>query len=161
MNKILLIMTLFFSQHAFSQQSKTPTTTLESPVDCPLGMCPMAYINLDAMNFHKPRTNCTEGFGICIRISWGITCTSCFGKSGVSASSVKMWCVTKENTAELHIPLEIKNQKGFEKVNFSSFEIEESSMSFQYPSGKVRYAKGGVYGTTIKDNEYVVTLSLN
>lgn len=153
-------MSLFFSQMAFAQQSKTPTTTIENPVDCPVGMCPMAYISLDAMNFHKPRTNCQDGFGICVRISWGVTCTSCFGKSGITGNNIKMWCVTKDNSAELHIPLEIKNQKGFDRVNFSSFEIEENAMAFQFPGGKVRYAKGGVYGTVVKNNEYVITMSL-
>jgi hypothetical protein len=161
MNKIIFVMSVLFSQMAFAQQTKTPITTIENPSDCPLGMCPMAYISLDALNFHKPRTNCAEGFGLCIKISWGVTCTSCFGKSAVSGSSIKMWSVLKENAAELHIPLGLKNQKGFEKVNFTQFEMDDNSMGFQLSNGKIRYAKGGIYNTTIKDNEYVITVSLN
>lgn len=154
-------MSVLFSQVAFSQQNRTPITTIENPSDCPVGMCPMAYISLDALNFHKPRTNCAEGFGLCLKISWGITCTSCFGKSAVSGSNIKMWSALKGNAAELHIPLGIKSQKGYEKVNFSTFEIDENSMGFQLSDGKIRFAKGGIYSTTIKDNEYVVTVSLN
>ena len=72
-----------------------------------------------------------------------------------------MWSVLKENAAELHIPLGLKNQRGFEKVNFTQFEIDENSVGFQLSNGKIRYAKGGIYNTAIKDNEYVVTVSLN
>jgi hypothetical protein len=50
---------------------------------------------------------------------------------------------------------------GFEKVNFTKFEIDDNMMGFQLSNGKIRYAKGGIYNTTIKDNEYVITVSLN
>jgi hypothetical protein len=41
---------------------------------CPPGQCPHYSYQLDVVNFHKPRTDCTKKFGFCVQGHWSFTC---------------------------------------------------------------------------------------
>jgi hypothetical protein len=150
---------LFLSMHAlYAQQPKL--NTIGSNGDCPAGMCPSVYFELDIFNFHKPKTNCTNGFGLCIRINTGVECRSCFGKSSMSGTKIKVWAKLNNQSVTLHIPRAIQIQKRFESVSFSQFEIEDQTLNFTFTNGSKRSARGGIYPVSIVGEEFVIQIPL-
>jgi hypothetical protein len=73
---------------------------------------------------------------------------------------VNAWAKITGGNAELHIPLVLKKQKGFEKTDFSVFEIEAGTVSFVTESGKQYFAKAGKYPVTVVGDEMLVNLKL-
>jgi len=161
MKKLLFTLSLFVASYAvFAQSEKPRMSTIEQPGDCPFGMCQMAYISVDVFNFHKPRTECTEKFGLCIRLSLGYTCVSCFGKSNIEGSNVNMYSSIEGNTIVLHIPSEIKSQKGYEHVDFKSFDIDDDSIEVSFENGSKHHAIGGSYEVEEINDEFVVRIPI-
>lgn len=161
MKKLLVMIFLLSAFQGIAQ--RTVATQLESPnfpFDCPPGECPVSYIFIEVFNFHKPRTNCESGFGLCIRIASGIACKPCYYKSSITGTKVNAWAKITGGNAELHIPLVLKKQKGFEKTDFSVFEIEAGTVSFVTESGKQYFAKAGKYPVTVVGDEMLVNLKL-
>ena len=154
----LLCMLWFCVQSSFAQQPKS--NTIGTSGDCPIGMCPTVFFDIEVFNLHKPRTNCTAGFGLCVRINVGVECRSCFGKSSINGTRVNAWVKINNQTAELHLPNAIKSQKGFENVNFSQFELEDQALVFTMLNGSKRSVRGGTYTTSMVGDEFVITLPL-
>jgi hypothetical protein len=160
MKKILFLSCmLVMSMHLlFAQQPKS--TTIGSNGDCPPGMCPSVYFELEMFNFHKPRTNCTSGFGLCVRINTGVECRSCFGKSSMTGTKVKVWAKFSSQSVTLHIPRTLQTQKRFESVNFSQFELEDQTLNFTFTNSSKRSARGGIYPVSLVGDEFVVQIPL-
>ncbi len=161
MKKLLFILLLFSSGIVTAQNSKTSPYGggTENP-KCPPGMCPTVNIFLEMFNFHKPRTNCSNGFGLCIKFSTSVTCEYCFGKSNILGDKISVYTTLDDNYATLHFPMSLKYEKEFEGADFNTFEIEDQSLSFKQENGKEVFVKGGLYPVSIVDDEMIVTLHL-
>lgn len=161
MKNYFLVGLLLFSQWGFSQTNKTSPLVdagnIGLPV-CPSGMCPAAIITMESFNFHKPKTNCSGGFGLCIKLGFNFACLHCNGKSYIKDGKINGWAKINEQSAELHLPIGIKYEKGFEKSDMSTFEIEDKAVSFKYDSKMEKTVKGGTYPVSIIGDEYVINL---
>ncbi len=160
MKKYLCIICLFCTQASFAQTSKTSPASIETEFPCPAGSCPIVTIAIETFNFHKPRTTCTTGFGLCIKLNAGITCTSCYGKTMLNGNKVNAWARLSSKTAELHIPASLKNAAGFEKTDMTTFQLEDKTVSFTSAQGIVKWVKGGIYPVITQGEEYIITLNL-
>jgi hypothetical protein len=158
MKKLLFISFLMglMGQTVLAQQPKSGT--LGSIGDCPTGSCPSLYFELEMFNFHKPRTNCTSGFGLCVRFNTGVECRPCFGKSSLTGTKVRVWAKLSNQSVTLHLPKSIQTQKGFQSVNFSQFELEDQALSFSFPNGTKRAVRGGSYPVSAVGDEWVIQI---
>ena len=147
-------------QNLNAQTQKTREGLDDNPPYCPPGTCPTFYINLEVLNFHKPKTDCTTGFGFCVRIASGITCERCLGKSTIENGIINVYGKLNEHNIELHIPQEIQNEKGFEDADFKTFDIEDNNFSLLQADGKPILVPGGSYPVTQIDNEFVVEIPI-
>lgn len=145
----------------FAQSTKTAPSPFDTDVNCPAGTCPTITISLDIFNFHKPRTACTTGFGLCVKLSTAFSCNPCFGKTSISTDKVSSWIKLTATTAELHIPIALKDAKGFEKTDMTTFQIDDNTLSFIGKSGTQKSAKGGIYPVAKDAVDYIIKLDLN
>ncbi len=163
MRNLLVIFLLVFVQSGYSQTLKTSPLSDTGPGGipvCPSGTCPSAIITLESFNFHKPRTSCSSGFGLCIKMGFNFACLPCNGKSFIKDGKVNGWAKINEKAAELHIPVSLKTEKGFEKTDMSTFELEDKSISFKSDSGVEKTVRGGIYPVTVSGDEYIVNIQL-
>jgi len=139
---------------------------------CPPGECSYGVsIVFDQFNFHKPRTGCTSGFGLCIKVHVEPICKPCpLGyptpdynnmKTDISGEEVKAWWRIISGKLELHLPAALQNVDGYTQTDFSVFEIEDNSFIIDNPD-KTIYAsvKGGQYKVSRVDDDFVVLLDL-
>lgn len=162
MKKILLIALVLYASltHAQTNPSGTSSLTDGGFIFCPPGTYPTATVTLNTFNFHKPRTNCTSGFGMCIKFSFSIYCASIMGKSSIKSDKTIATAKVNSLSAELHLPVALKYEKGFEKTDFTKFEVEDRTLSFKSSTGIEKFVKGGIYPVTVVGDEYVVLLNL-
>lgn len=159
MKKILFICCLCSFQFTWAQSSKPfPGTSTDLP--CPVGTCPMITFSIEAFNFHKPRTECKLGFGLCIKLDVGITCASCTGKSSIADNKVTAWGKILGNTLELHIPAALQQVVGFEKTDMRSFQLDEQFIRLKTTNGTIKTVAGGTYPVATRENELVINLPL-
>ena len=145
MKKLLFIAMTLLSATCFSQSTKTSPDGGGGFPPCPEGFCPSVVFSMDMFNLHKPRTGCTSGLGICLKFSISLNCNPCVGKSFIKGDQVNLWIKSNGQTATLHFPVKVKFEKGFEKADFSSFEIEDKTLAFTFANGVTKLAKGGLY----------------
>lgn len=148
-------------------QSKVKPEEIGAP--CPDGQCPIGgSIVIDHFNFHKPRTNCTSGFGVCIKLHIEPVCVPCaFGysggnlKTGISNGKLTGWWKFTDDKIELHLPASIQQAKGYQRTDFSSFEVAEQSI-FINKSDKTNFAvvKAGEYKVIKMDEDLVIYLDI-
>lgn len=162
MKKILLIALVLYASLTHAQTNPTGTSSLTDGgfIFCPDGTYPTATVTLNSFNFHKPRTNCTSGFGMCIKFSVSVYCGSIIGKSYINLDKTTVTAKVNSLTAEFHLPIAMKNEKGFEKTDFTKFEVEDKTLSFKSSTGIEKFVKGGIYPVTVVGDEYVVVLNL-
>ncbi|MCX6293602.1 MAG: hypothetical protein NT127_04825 [Sphingobacteriales bacterium] len=160
MKKLLFFLMILSVHNLNAQTQKTREGIDDNPPNCPPGTCPTFYVNLEIFNFHKPKTDCTSGFGLCIRLASGVTCERCLGKSSLENGKLSVFGKLNEQTVELHFPQEIQNEKGFEDADFKTFEIEDNTFSLIQPDGKILLIPGGTYPVKQIDNEYVVEMPI-
>ena len=158
MKKVFLIIMTMTTISAFSQSTKTGTDIGGIP-PCPDGYCPSIVFSLDLLNLHKPRTACSSGFGMCMKFSVNMFCNPCTGKSSIKGSIANLWMKANALATELHVPVSIKLEKGFEKADFSNFEIDDKSLSVIFENGTTKYVKGGLYPVSQIGDEFVVNLN--
>ncbi len=111
-------------------------------------------------NFHKPRTGCTTGFGLCVRFSTSITCEFCLRKNSITNGMVISSAYLNEDEVELHLPLALQKEKEFTDTDMTSFEVEDDSWTITDEMGKLHNIKGGVYPVKVVDEDMVVMLPL-
>ena len=161
--KKLLIIVLLFITHVINAQIKKTTPIIEGSPEgipiCPAGMCPSAIVSIESFNLHKPRTSCSSGFGLCIKMGLSFACFYCDGKTTVNNGKVNGWVKINGQSAELHLPTRLKYEKGFEKTDFTTFEIEDRTLAFTSESGQTKTVKGAVYPVSISGEDYVIKLN--
>jgi hypothetical protein len=159
--KYILMALLLCSGNLMAQTEKLATDLTTDGPQCPPGLCPVVSFNLEVLNFHKPRTSCSKGFGFCIRFSTAVNCEYCRWKSGIENGVVNSTISLSGQIAEWHLPLSLKNEKSFEDTDMSFFEIDDDSFSIDMGNGHRSFVKGGTYPVVTIDNEMVVYLKLN
>ncbi len=160
MKKFFFIIMMLASISGFAQSTKTSPDITDGFPYCPAGTCPSINISLDLLNFHKPRTGCLSGLGLCLKFTASVTCNSCTGKGFIKADKITVWTKLTNQTAELHFPSSIKLEKGFDKTDLSTFELDDKMLSFKFSNGLEKFVKGGIYPVTVIGDEFVVMLSL-
>jgi len=159
MKKLLFITMTMISATCFSQSTKTSPDGGGGIPPCPDNYCPSINFSMDLLNLHKPRTSCTSGLGICLKFSVSLNCNPCIGKSYIKGDKVNLWITSNGQTATLRFPVNVKFEKGFEKADFSTFEIEDKVLAFTFANGVTKLAKGGLYPVSQMGDEYVVNLN--
>lgn len=151
-----------FSQTIFAQEmrSSIETGTTDFFPDCPDETCPAASVSIDQFNFHKPRTSCSSGFGLCVKVSLSVGCIPCIRKNVLSDGKVNAFFRWTGKELSLHLPLELNSKADFSKEDMTSFEVEESTISVSMPSGESYWVKAGVYPVVVIGDEYVVNMKL-
>jgi len=155
--KYLFLLFMMSAQMAFAQADKKAITTTTEYPDCPPGLCPVAYINLEIFNFHKPRTGCVSGFGLCIRLSAGVNCEYCRWRSAIESNQVSSTVIFEGEKAIWHLPSSLPDHLG--EVDTSEFELEDGMLEFVTDKGKVFKVKGGLY--PVKKNPEDITIELS
>lgn len=163
MKYYFFLFALCFSQILFAQQTKGSLDTDGTSIflDCPAETCPAASVSIDEFSFHKPRTSCSSGFGLCLKVSLSISCLPCDLKSTLIDGKVNALFKLKGNEVTLRIPVDISHKKDFEKTDFSSFEVEEGSIAITGQDGKMMFVQPGIYPVVIEDHEYVINMVCN
>ena len=163
MKYCLFLIVVCFTQPLFAQNNKESIDVAGTEFfpDCPAETCPAASLSIDEFSFHKPRTSCTSGFGLCLKVSLSITCLPCDLKSTLTDGKVSALFKVKGDEVTMKIPVEISHEKDFEKTDFSTFEVEEGSISITMPTGKTAYVQPGIYPVVIEDHEYVINMTCN
>ncbi len=149
---------------SFGQVTDKSTPTVGGS-DCPAGWCAYWQYTFSTFNFHKPRTDCKTGFGLCIRGSASSGCKPCnLFKSMESPAKIENGNVTcygevKSGVLEFHIPAAIKIDQNLSAKDISSFTIDKGALSVT-ANGKQLYSKEGTYPVTLSGSEYVVSIDL-
>lgn len=133
--------------------------------ECPIGTHPVLTFSFDQFNFHKPRTNCASGFGLCVRGTWSTTCVPNSHFRGVDAQTyingnmVYGWGEIINSKLELHIPLELASQTDRTLTDISLFSINSGDISISH-NNLVFESVGGDYMTQIINNEIVILIDI-
>jgi hypothetical protein len=168
MKKLLLILiAVIVSQISFGQGDGKNAPATEGPSPCPPGLCVHVKISVAVINFHKTRTNCKSGFGLCIRLGGGgisTSCVPCLNLKSTAICKVEKGVATcygriKNNKLELHIPAGIKEEAGFAKEDMKTFAVEKGSLSISV-DGKEKVSKEGSYPVTLSGTEYIVLIEI-
>lgn len=162
MKKILLTALVLYTTFTHAQTNTIGTSSLTDGgfILCPDGTYPTATVTLNTFNLHKPRTNCTSGFGMCIKFSVSVYCGSTTGKSYIKSDKTTATAKVNSQTAELHLPVALKYEKGFEKTDFTKFEVEDKTLSFKASTGVEKFVKSGIYPVSVVGDEYIIVLNL-
>jgi hypothetical protein len=163
MKYYLFLIVVCFTQPLFAQNNKgsIDIASTEFFPDCPAETCPAASLSIDEFSFHKPRTSCTSGFGLCLKVSLSITCLPCDLKSTLIDGKVNALIKIKGNEVAMRIPVDISHERDFEKTDFSTFEVEEGSIAITSQDGKRMFVQPGIYPVVIEDHEYVINMTCN
>lgn len=160
MKSIWLASLLFLSVLGQAQNLKTSPDNTGFSV-CPPGMCLSANVVLNRFDLRKPRTNCSSGFGICIKISFSVSCEYCSQKCYLEKDNVIGWIKVSEGTAELHLPKALEWEKAFENTDMNFFEIADNTLSVVDENGVEKKIGGGLYTVVVQEDEYIIQLKLH
>lgn len=155
MKKMFFLFVCCWQVNGFSQQS-----TLDMPEsgNCPAGYCPGISIIIEQFNFHKPRTNCSKGFGLCFKIHVGASCIPCLKKPQINKKGIEVVGLLREKDMLLSIPKDIAEINGLSESDLNAFEIENQMIEIELPEGYVRYLKGGVYPVMNDNDSYSIEI---
>jgi hypothetical protein len=131
------------------------------PHDCPPGESPVYIYTLEQFNFHKPRTGCKSGFGVCISIGVQVDCRPSQVVYFDERTATGYGTVSEDGrTSELHLPIGLYDALRSEGEDVSTFEVGEG-FEIQEPDGShYRTVRPGVYELAFRDKEVIVTLEL-
>ncbi len=160
MRTIFIAFFLIVCHSAMAQVSTSKTILSDEDPGCPLGLCPSVSIILDMFNFHKPRTGCSSGFGLCIKLDVSVTCHPCSPKTAIADGKVRAWLRVDGSVAELHLPKAIMEFSEFKPDDFTHFVAEDRSIVLYGLDGEVRFLREGNYPVDVRDDELVIKLAL-
>jgi len=160
MKTIWLASLLFLNTVGQAQNSKTSPNNTNLSI-CPPGMCLSANVVLNRFDLHKPRTNCSAGFGICIKIGFSVSCEYCTQKCYLEKENVVGWIKVSEGAAELHLPKALELENEFENTDMNFFEIADNMLSIVDENGVEKKIGGGLYTVVVQDDEYIIQLKLH
>jgi len=154
MKKLFLIVLLF---QGFAGNSQVGNI-------CPCGA--NIFFTVEKINFHRPRTDCQSGFGICLKISpIYFSCMPCgqnteftpAEQKGMVNFSVSVEC----GKAEIHLPLTLGADEEFKEEKMDVFEIEDETLQLSSEKNEqVFWVKGGTYPVYVKNGEYVIPVEI-
>lgn len=160
MKKYMTLLMICFVTSAFAQTAKISPDAPEEIPPCPNGYCPSLNIHLSLFNLRKPRTDCTSGLGICIRLQLAVECHPCGGKSRIEGEQLLLVGQVEQNRVILHLPAGLEDQEGFSLNEQSLFEVEEGDIQLTFPRGNTRNVRGGAYPLRRGPDGWLVTLDL-
>ena len=151
------------------KETKTANSTEEIPSyvqpegRCPIGQHPVITFDIDQFNFHKPRTNCTSGFGLCIRGTWGYKCVDDRQTyySAITADGVAhIWAqVLRGGLLELHFPIDLVNTPGYTLDDLSNFSVDDEWDMSPEPNNPL-IMEVGEYKTSFTEHEIIVIVPI-
>lgn len=171
MKKLILLYVvsgiLFTELH--SQEEKLAPGDIGNP--CPPPSCVVrATLHIDFVNFHKPRTECKTGFGICVKTHLQYTCgypPNCLPGSvnnrqmlKVENGKVSGYFMLLDGKAEMHLPLSIKSHPEFTSTDLSQFSIEPNTVVFRNEHG-IDFARAKAGNYPVKNTGYDLVIILD
>ena len=131
------------------------------PWECPPGTYPAYTYHIDQFNFHKPRTNCESGFGLCIRGHWELDCKPRSPLYYDGRTAQGYGTISEDGTkTELHISIDLYKALLSEGEDVSTFEVGEGIEVTDAETGFLRTIVPGVYEVSVLESEVVVTMDL-
>ncbi|MFM2337815.1 MAG: hypothetical protein RL115_1008 [Bacteroidota bacterium] len=130
---------------------------------CPPGQCPHYSYQLDVVNFHKPRTDCTKKFGFCVQGHWSFTCEPCTQwdyNTSFSNSIATGWAKIENNKIELHIPISISQSPTFIGEDMSIFYVDEDYIKLYKNGNQFGTMKAGEYSVQQINSDYVILIDI-
>jgi hypothetical protein len=148
--QFLLLLMLFIGLNFIHAQSKCPPGQIVTGVT----------YEILSFNFHKPRTDCKSGFGICVRGEWRVHCTSNFppGQTHLSDGKATIWYQIKDNQLELHLPVALTDEEGFINEDLNSFTIDSNSMSIVTDDGESKMLRAGDYKVERTETDFIILI---
>jgi hypothetical protein len=134
----------------------------KAQTSCPPGYSAVVSYSFDQFNFHKPRTDCKKGFGLCIRGHWEKKCkpnNSFYAR--IIDNQVEFWAEIKNNKLELHLPVELKQQEGFIGEDMTVFFVEDDTFEIKNEEGEViAKLKEGEYAVEENETDLIIKIDL-
>ena len=159
---ICLLMTALTINFTMAQSGKVPGGG-GSPGDCPPGCTLVLTYTFTTFNFHKPRTNCESGFGLCIKGVPGTRCNCGWYRptTSIEKGEVKTELRIEGDKAYFYIPYALKQLDEYKNENTDSFTLSEENAAIINADGKtVATMKPGEYVTKIEGDNFVVVIDL-
>ena len=161
----ILIVSIFVLRISYGQRNGNSEARI-SP--CPQGQCvTQASYVFDQVNFHKPRTNCTSGFGLCIRghVEYECGYGDCIGvqvfRTRIENDKVYGWFNISGNKFELHVPLQLQNSDDFRNQDLSIFYIDDDMIEIiRSDNTSIGKLKGGQYPVVLNNNDLVIIIDI-
>jgi len=130
---------------------------------CPFGQHEVLTFDIETINFHKPRTNCTSGFGFCVKGTWDIICVndrqtyySAITPDGIA----HIWAqVLRGGLLEIHFPIELVNTPGYTIDDLSNFSVDEEWDINPEPNNPL-IMEVGQYKTSFTEHEIIVIVPI-
>lgn len=130
---------------------------------CPKGYRPVISWDINKFNFHKPRTECGHGFGVCLDLTKKIECVpENFTHVYITEDgTIGGYGDLKDSTLVLHLPAGLTYDPAFVNEDMGIFEIEAGR--FKIFDGEVLYGtlKGGVYPVVNTGTELLIEIPFN
>lgn len=151
MKKILILSLMLTVKAAFAQ--------IKAP--CPCGG--MLVFEITKFNFHKPKTDCLFGFGLCLKMSpirfECVPCTSLpNGPLSFKQEMVTCYMAAFDQKLELHLPAALLEDESFLQDQAEFFELEDDMLPIPSTSaGESSYVKAGKYPVERRGEELVVS----
>jgi hypothetical protein len=130
---------------------------------CPKGFRPVISWDINKFNFHKPRTECGHGFGVCLDLTKRVECVpENFTHVYITEDgTIGGYGDLKESTLVLHLPADLTYDPAFVNENMETFEIEADH--FKILDGEVLLGtlKGGIYPVVNTGTELLIEIPFN
>ena len=154
MKKAALVLSVFICLAGKAQYSKP--------------QCPPGYDHvgggwqIDKFNFHKPRTECTSQFGVCLKTTKIIVCqsaTTTISLPYLRGQTAHCFVTIREGMATLYLPLSLKEDPEYSEGDLSRFYVEERMVSFKNEDDSwIVYLKEGEYEVEETDKALVIKI---
>lgn len=154
MRKILILFLMIAAKGTYAQ--------LLSNI-CPCGM--QIVIDVEKFNLRKPRTECTKGFGFCLKLDKVyITCNPCEGgrqmKAAQNNDRVTGYLKADCGNLTLHLPASLATDEMFAGEPLTEFEIEDDAIPLDDgKTARLYRVRGGVYPVEQADDELLIKLN--
>ncbi len=159
--KKLAIISLFTVLLAgfFTEPLLAPAVRLSNP--CPSGV----WVRFDFI-FHKPKTNCQTGFGICVMSSWGIesnTATNpaaCAGRAQINGQNQLIIEVTDDALANYEGGNTLPNFRNRNSITLEDPYTLSLAASRSLGSNTIVTIPAGTYPLAYANHTYTITIQL-
>ena len=132
------------------------------PEGCPMGCHAVIVFTITSVNFHKPRTNCEEGFGFCIKGKWSQNCECDYFKPVTSIENGVVKAVAKREGSKLYlyIPYALKQLDGYSNTDTNTFSVGDEMEIIDDAGKTLATLIPGDYKTKLEGDNFLVTIDL-